>query len=123
QTCGQYARRHRIVDFATPFTPGQWRHTYPALLRNAGYRTGFVGKFGVGNDEAIARMTNDFDFWRGLPGQGGLFFDKDDPGHTHKTARFGEQALEFLRGCTTDQPFCLSVSFTAPHARDGQPRE
>src|SRR5437763_9842898 len=47
---GQYARRHGINDFATPFTPAQWGRTYPALLRTAGYRTGFVGKFGVGKD-------------------------------------------------------------------------
>src|SRR5262245_32253776 len=30
---GQYARRHGIHDFATPFTAGQWAQTYPALLR------------------------------------------------------------------------------------------
>lgn len=120
---GQYARRHGIVDFATPFTSEQWRNTYPARLRAVGYRTGFIGKFGVGNDKAIAAMTNTFDYWRGVPGQGGLFFDKNDPSRTHKTARFGEQGLEFLRGCNTNQPFCLSVSFNAPHARDGQPRE
>jgi len=120
---GEYERRHGIVDFATPFNAEQWRQTYPALLRATGYRTGFIGKFGVGNDKAIAAMTNQFDYWRGLPGQGGLFFDKNDPTHTHKTARFGNQALEFLRGCAPGQPFCLSLSFTAPHARDGQPRE
>ncbi|MEI6569551.1 MAG: sulfatase-like hydrolase/transferase, partial [Verrucomicrobiota bacterium] len=68
---GQYERRHRIGDFATPFTPGQWAETYPALLRKAGYRTGFIGKFGVGNDAAIAAMSPEFDYWRGLPGQGG----------------------------------------------------
>lgn len=120
---GQYARRHGIIDFATPFTPAQWLETYPARLRAAGYRTGFIGKFGVGNDKTIAATTNQFDFWRGLPGQAGLFFDKNDPTETHKTARFGNQALEFLRECDATRPFCLSVSFNAPHARDGQPRE
>jgi arylsulfatase A-like enzyme len=120
---GQYARRHHIEDFATPFTPTQWRATYPALLRAAGYRTGFIGKFGVGNDKAVAAMKTEFDFWQGLPGQGGLFFEANDPTHTHQTARFGNEALEFLRGCDPSVPFCLSVSFTAPHARDGQPRE
>lgn len=119
---GQYARRHEIVDFATPFTERQWRGTYPALLRAAGYRTGFIGKFGVGSNTAVKAMSGQFDYWRGLPDQGGLFFDKDDP-YMHKTARFGGQALEFLRDCTPGKPFCLSVSFTAPHARDRQPRE
>lgn len=120
---GQYLRRHRIVDFATPFTVRQWRATYPAMLRGSGYRTGFIGKFGVGSNAAVRAMSEQFDFWRGLPGQAGLFFDRNDPTHTHKTARFGNEALEFLRGCEPGQPFCLSVSFNAPHARDGQPRE
>src|SRR5258706_76648 len=46
---GQYARRHGIEDFKTPFTASQWSNTYPSLLRAAGYRTGFIGKFGVGD--------------------------------------------------------------------------
>jgi arylsulfatase A-like enzyme len=120
---GQAERRHGIADFATAFTPRQWSNTYPALLRAAGYRTGFIGKFGVGNDVAVKAMGKEFDFWRGLPGQGGLFFTTNDPTRSHATARFGNQALEFVRGASGDKPWCLSISFTAPHARDGQPRE
>src|SRR5689334_5507586 len=70
---GQVERRHGIADFATAFKPQQWSNTYPALLRAAGYRTGFIGKFGVGNDAAVKAMAKEFDYWRGLPGQGGLF--------------------------------------------------
>jgi len=89
---GQYLRRHRIFEFDTPFTPDQWSGCYPKLLRDAGYRTGFIGKFGVGDSNAIAGMAKEFDFWRGLPGQAGLFFDKNNPAGRHKTARFGDQA-------------------------------
>jgi arylsulfatase A-like enzyme len=120
---GQAERRHGIADFATALTPQQWSNTYPALLRAAAYRTGFIGKFGVGNDAAVKRMAKEFDYWRGLPGQGGLFLATNDPTRTHATARFGNQALEFLRGASASQPWCLSLSFTAPHARDGQKRE
>ncbi|HEY7118924.1 MAG TPA: sulfatase-like hydrolase/transferase, partial [Tepidisphaeraceae bacterium] len=121
---GQYERRHGIPDFAKPLSPTQWAQTYPALLRQAGYRTGFIGKFGVGDAKSIKSMADQFDYWRGLPGQAGaLFIDPKDPTHTHATARFGNQALEFLDACSTDHPFCLSVSFNAPHARDGKPRE
>lgn len=120
---GQYARRHGINDFATPFTAERWAETYPALMRKAGWRTGFVGKFGVGNAQATAAMEKEFDYWKGLPGQAGPFFDPKDPTKTHATARFGEQSLEFLDGCDANKPFCLSVSFSAPHARDGAPRE
>ena len=120
---GQSERRHRIANFATAFTTEQWSQTYPALLRQAGYRTGFIGKFGVGTDAAVRAMAKEFDFWRGLPGQGGLFFTTNDATRTHATARMGNQALEFLNAADTGKPFCLSISFTAPHARDGQPRE
>jgi arylsulfatase A-like enzyme len=121
---GQYMRRHGVENFATPLTAGQWSQTYPALLRTNGYRTGFIGKFGVGNDAAVYSMSNAFDFWHGIPGQGGRYFiDPSDANRMHQTARMGRQALEFLQSEPARQPFCLSVSFTAPHARDHMPRE
>lgn len=120
---GQYLRRHGIYEFDTPFTPEQWSRCYPKLLRNAGYRTGFIGKFGVGDSNFIANMAKEFDYWRGLPGQAGLFFPKNNPNARHKTALFGDQALEFIRSNDVLHPFCLSISFNAPHARDRQPRE
>jgi arylsulfatase A-like enzyme len=120
---GQYERRHGIDNFAKTFTAEQWAETYPALLRAAGYRTGFVGKFGVGNAQAVASMAEAFDYWRGRPGQGGLFVDPKDPEGPHATARMGDEALAFVRSTAADQPWCLSISFSAPHARDGEPRE
>ncbi len=121
---GQWQRRHGIDDFAKGLNGDKWAQTYAALLRAAGYRTGFIGKFGVGSAAEVKAKANAFDFWRGLPGQAGkVFIDKDDPKRTHKTAVFGDQALEFLQGCRPDTPFCLSISFNAVHARDGEPRE
>jgi arylsulfatase A-like enzyme len=35
----------------------------------------------------------------------------------------GDQALEFLGKCKKGEPFCLSVSFKAPHAMDAAKRE
>jgi arylsulfatase A-like enzyme len=121
---GQWQRRHGIDDFAKGLNGDKWAQTYAALLRAAGYRTGFIGKFGVGSAAEVKAKADAFDFWRGLPGQAGkLFIEKDDPKRTHKTAVFGDQALEFLQGCRADTPFCLSISFNAVHARDGEPRE
>ena len=108
---GQYARRHGIEDFKTGFTAAQWSNTYPALLRTVGYRTGFIGKFGVGN----VMPTNAFDYWEGFPGQGRYFANSND--RTHLTRDMGDSALRFLRENST-QPFCLSISFKAPHAQD-----
>ena len=119
---GQYMRRHGIEDFGTPFTGTQWADTYPALLRQNGYHTGFIGKFGVGTDPEVKAMADKFDYWRGVPGQGGKYFiNPNDPNRMHETARFGAEALEFIASAPTNQPFCLSLSFTAPHARDAMP--
>jgi arylsulfatase A-like enzyme len=121
---GQYERRHGIRDFNTPLSSDQWAQTYPALLRRAGYWTGFIGKFGVGDAKAIAARGSDFDFWRGRPGQAGEWFiEPGDPEQRHATARMGNEALEFLDRAPAGQPFCLSISFNAPHARDGKARE
>ena len=113
---GQYARRHGINDFATRFTDQQWAQSYPALLRTNGYRVGFIGKFGVGN---IA-PTNTFDYWDGFNGQG-RYLRKDDPNY-HMTGDMGDSALRYLSQ-KDDRPFCLSISFKAPHAQDNAVRQ
>jgi arylsulfatase A-like enzyme len=111
---GQYARRHGIIAFTTPISAEALAETFPALLRKAGYRTGFVGKWGLGEP-----MPEDaYDFWRGFPGQG-RYFDTESP-ELHLTDRQGNEAVEFLDGCTAEQPFCLQVSFKAPHCQDGE---
>jgi arylsulfatase A-like enzyme len=113
---GQYARRHDINDFKTNLSPEAFAQTYVALLRAAGYRVGFIGKYGVG----VTMPEKAFDYWRGFPGQGN-YFTKKEP--IHITRRMGDQALEFLKGCDRDTPFCLSISFKCPHAQDRAPRE
>ncbi|NBV23113.1 MAG: DUF4976 domain-containing protein [Proteobacteria bacterium] len=120
---GQWMRRHGIEDFVRGLNGAAWENTYPAQLRTAGFRTGFIGKYGVGSVKETEAKAKAFDYWKGLPGQAGEFIEKNDPTRTHKTARFGNEALEFLGGCDQGKSFCLSVSFNAVHARDGKPRE
>jgi len=111
---GEYARRHGILDFTTDFTPDQLQQTYPALLRAAGYRTGFIGKFGVGDNPPAAA----FDYWRGFAGQG-EYLTQDSAGHSiHLTRLMSQQAIHFLDSQPRTQPFALSVSFKAPHVQD-----
>ena len=114
---GQYARRHKINDFATNLTAEQFARSYPGLLKAAGYRIGFIGKYGVGNKMPEQAQ---FDFWKGFGGQGN-YFDKGNPLHMNR--RMGDQAIEFLKACDKAKPFCLSVSFKCPHAQDRAPRE
>ncbi len=114
---GQYMRRHGIKTFRQPLSPAQLRQTYPLLLRRAGYRVGFIGKWGVGN----VLPEKEFDYFKGFPGQG-RYFHTIDGKQVHLTSIIAEQALEFLRR-EDDRPFCLSVSFKAPHVQDGDPRQ
>jgi arylsulfatase A-like enzyme len=118
---GQYARRHGIHDFNTAFTTEAWEQTWPARLKQAGFRMGFAGKYGVGPDKDFHKDT--FDYWRGIPGQPKYELKDKDGNYQHLTQRLGEQSIEFLRSCSKDQPFCLSVSFKAPHVQDENPRQ
>jgi len=119
---GQWVRRHGISDFATSFSDEALARTYPLLLKDAGYRTGFVGKYGVGRGRDFP--GDEYDFWRGCPGQCSPYERKDENGnYKHLTQIMGDQALEFLQTCSEKQPFCLSVSFKAPHVQDADPRQ
>lgn len=116
---GQYERRHGIHDFATEFTPEALSQTYPVLLRQAGYWSGFIGKYGVGN----VMPTDAFDVWHGFPGQGTYETKDAEGGPIHLTRLMGQQAVEFLENAPGDRPFVLSVSFKAPHVQDQDPRQ
>lgn len=119
---GQYARRHGINDFVTSFSDASWEQSYPSLLKKNGYFTGFVGKFGVGEEEDMPKST--FDFWRGFGGWGFYETTDDDGSPIHLTRKIGNQINEFLDVAgSNDAPFCLSVSFKAPHCQDGDERQ
>jgi arylsulfatase A-like enzyme len=70
---GQWMRRHGIEDFAKGISDEAWKDTYPARFRDAGYFTGFVGKYGVGNAQVTKARGASFDFWRGEPGRQDAF--------------------------------------------------
>lgn len=115
---GQYARRHGIHQFRDSLSDQAFAATYPPLLRKAGYRTGFIGKYGVG-----AEPKDAFDVWHGRRGQPKYEHTDENGKYKHLTAILGEQSIDFLRGCRPGQPFCLSVSFKAPHCQDSDPRQ
>jgi arylsulfatase A-like enzyme len=89
--------------------------TFPALLRDAGYHTGIVGKWHLSHDPA------GFDYWCVLPGQG-LYFNPDfiENGRKiklsgHATDIVTDVALDFLRKRDTSRPFCLLYNHKGPH--------
>ncbi len=115
---GLHTRCHGTVEFNRQYTRDQLSRIYPVLLRRAGYRTGFIGKWGLDKQPL---PEGEFDFWRGFPGQG-KYFPKGEPG-PHLTSIMGDQAIEFLSSGPGSSPFCLSVSFKAPHVEDPDSRQ
>ena len=111
---GQYMSRHKIREFGTPLSEQAFINSYPAILRRAGYWTGFVGKYGVGQ----IRET-DFDFAREY--ERVHWFPLENGDSIHVTERNAVDALEFLKTRPKDKPFLLSVSFFATHAQDDHP--
>lgn len=114
----QYMRRHGIRDFDTPLSAAAFAETYPALLRAAGYRTGYVGKFAIGAPEgagpSLALPADRFDVWRGFPQNIG-FRQVVDGEPRYLTTVLEEEAVRFLRSQPADRPFCLTVALKEPH--------
>ena len=115
---GQYMRRHRIYNFNTPLSSEAMDRTYPVLLRESGYRTGFLGKWAIGSPQGKKRHlslpADKFDFWFGFP-QSINFRQVVDGKERFLTNLMVEKAIEFLRTNHPDKPFSLSISFKEPH--------
>ncbi len=118
---GLYERTHGYTFGKPPISRRHALASYPALLRKAGYRTGFIGKFGVNLEkpaggDARGKTTDEmFDSFSAFSGPG---FKKQADGTMRHTSEIcGDQAETFIQA-GQDQPFCLSVSFTAVHAVD-----
>lgn len=117
---GLYERTHRYTFRNNPIAPRHWNNSYPVLLKRAGYRTGFVGKFGVGVEDGATSQA--FDVFAPLD-QNPYVKKLPDGTSQHLTDIEGQRAIEFLNSCTAQQPFCLSLSFNAPHATDRDPEQ
>lgn len=95
--------------FGKPPVPEKFASaSYPALLRQAGYRTGLFGKYGVKMEAAPDTLFTDFAARDRPYLRDGRHIDEVNT----------ERALEFLDDCGPDQPFCLSVNFSSAHAED-----
>jgi len=128
---GQYEYRHGCNFTRGSLARGQWSRSYPVLLREAGYYTCFAGKFGFAVTDGPDKSgynSNDkmpmdsFDVWHGWPEQGSYrtadneFVAGYAEKYPHLTRALGAAARDFIRkAAKRQQPFCLSVSFKAPH--------
>lgn len=116
-----------------PMSKTIWAESYPVLLRKAGYRTAFGGKFGFAVvDDPTARggseskyenlPMDDFDFWVGGTGQTSYdtkknkYLAKYADEFPHSSRAYGAAGSEFVRDSAKgEKPFCLTIFFKAPH--------
>lgn len=117
---GLWERSHKYT-FGTPaIASSMIDASYPAVLKRSGFRTGFVGKFGVNaGPGGTGRMFDSF-----VPLNRNPYFKKQKDGSLrHLTDITGDRAIEFIDGCSADKAFCLSVSFNASHAEDSDKKD
>jgi arylsulfatase A-like enzyme len=115
---GLYERRHDYTFTKPPIRKEYCDLSYPFLMRKAGYRTGFVGKFGVEVPDGVEDEWFD-DF---KPSAYPYFKDINGT-KKHLTDINMDRAIAFIRGTDPEQPFCLSLSTWAPHAHDGEKQQ
>ncbi|WP_299130796.1 sulfatase, partial [uncultured Winogradskyella sp.] len=100
--------------------------SYPTLLKNNGYHTGFYGKYGVRYDD-LDKQFDEFESYdrnNRYKDRRGYYYKTLDNDTVHLTRYTGQKALDFIdNNATNEKPFCLSLSFSAPHAHDGAPEQ
>ncbi|MEN8118606.1 MAG: sulfatase, partial [Bacteroidota bacterium] len=115
---GLYECKHNYTFGKAPIKMEYVRHSYPYILKKAGYNTGFVGKFGVKIEKQDSMLNELFDFYRLSPQNAPYFKKMPDGSQRHSAEIKGDQAIEYINKQSGEQPFCLSVSFNAVHAVD-----
>ena len=118
---GLYERTHGFT-FETGNLPKEYMDlSYPVLLRDNGYKTGFYGKFGVfyNNPESLFDVAEIYD----RDEEKGYYYKTIDKDTVHLTPYTGHVARKFIQESSTDTPFCLSIRFSAPHAHDPTPEQ
>jgi len=117
---GLYERTHGYSfgqgDIRQPYMD----QSYPVQLREAGYHTGFFGKFGLsypGFPDLFDKGEN-YDRNGQFKDRRGYFFKTIDRDTVHLTRYTSQQAIDFIDGAPAGEPFMLSLSFSAPHAHD-----
>lgn len=114
---GQYAHTHGIIDNTARDKRSHELVTWPRLLHDVGYESGFVGKWHMGLDDT-ARPG--FDYWVSVRGQG-QYLDPEINNNGKRqvikgyvTDIFSDYAADFLKR-KHDKPFLLWVAHKAVH--------
>jgi arylsulfatase A-like enzyme len=128
---GQYANTHGVVDNNAPLRKGTI--FFPSYLQQAGYKTGFIGKWHMGHTGDAPQPG--FDKWISFTGQGTYYPTLPNGGTAtlnvdgkrvnqkgYITDELTDYALEWLDSLQSDKPFFLYLSHKAVHS-DFNPAE
>jgi len=118
---GLYERSHNF-NFQTGNVREEYMaNSYPKLLKDNGYQTGFYGKYGIRYDDLDSQFNEyeSYDRENRFKDRRGYYYKTLEKDTVHLTRYTGQQALDFIdRNANGEKPFCLSLSFSAPHAHD-----
>lgn len=117
---GLYERTHRFTFQTGNVRQSYMEQTYPKLLKEAGYHTGFYGKFGIryNRPEDMFDQYESYDRNGAYKDRRGYYYKTLGKDTVHLTRYTGQKALDYIDQAQPGQPFCLSLSFSAPHAHD-----
>ena len=90
------------------------------LLHDAGYRTGFFGKWHAKMPKGFRREDH-FDEFEAI-GRRPYYKPQPDGTLRHETELIVDRGIEFLESQPKDKPFALNMWFNACHAEDGDRR-
>ena len=108
---GRYASNHQVHYFEYPIPDDIFADSYPSHLKNAGYFTGALGKYGVG---VTPQVLETFDVFEAQSGQGPAFRDYQGR-KMHDAEWLTVKTNEFLDRVPENVPFCLQVNYKEPH--------
>ena len=108
-------------SYGTPSNPDQARPDavqtlYSDLLRGAGYRTGYFGKWHAKMPRGYKREDH-FDEFQAI-GRNPFYKKQPDGSLRHETELIVDRGIDFIRRHPKGKPFALNMWFNACHAED-----
>lgn len=117
---GLYERTHQFNFQTGNVREAYMADSYPKILKDNGYATGFYGKYGVRYDDLEKQFDEyeSYDRNNAYDDKRGYYYKTLGKDTVHLTRYTGQKALDFIENSNKGKPFCLSLSFSAPHAHD-----
>ena len=117
---GQWARSHAEPKAVPTVRPESLTTMFPVVLRNAGYRTGHIGKWHMISPPGF-KPDEQYDVYEAVT-RNPYFKTMPDGTKKHETDIVCDKGIEFIKSQPKDKSFCLNLWFNAAHAEDNDHR-